>query len=89
MIALPDGQTTFKLFEQKNETSHEFYVRMPAGFLAASYRTIHESAFLPGFGSPPAIPDPGPGQEGRSATYPAGLGGDKYFGNASKSFRWN
>ena len=86
MIGAPGGPT-LKLFEGKAQQSHELHLRVPDGFLAASYWTIHESAFkdttLP-YDSPPAIPDPGREQEGRSAKYPSGS-----FGNMPKSFRWD
>lgn len=86
MLGVGDGSTSprLKLFEANNRTSHEFHVRMPAGFIAASYWTIHESAFQGGFSSPPAIPAPGPGQQGRSANYPFAS-----FGNMAKSFDWS
>lgn len=86
MIGAPGGPT-FKLFEGKAQQSHELHLRMKPGFLAASYWTIHESAFKnlnEPFDSPPTVPDPGREQEGRSASYP-----NKSFGNIAKSFRWD
>lgn len=88
MIGIPDGHTTLKLFEGKTQQSHELHLRMPVGFVAASYWTIHESAFHKdhrgSFSSPPAVPDPGVLQDGRSDNYPFGS-----FGNMAKSFRWD
>lgn len=87
MIGVPDGTTTFGLYEGDNQTSYYCDFRMPAGFLAASYWTLHESAFRadnrPGFTSPPVIPDPGNAQDGRADTYTGG-----WFGNIAKSFTW-
>ncbi len=87
MIGVPGGATTLKLFEGKSQQSHELHLRMPSGFVAASYWTIHESAFQDlsqPFDSPPTIPAPGREQDGRSASYPFGA-----FGNMAKSFRWD
>jgi hypothetical protein len=89
IIGVPDGATTFKLFEKKNQgTPHELHIRVPQGFLAASYFTIHESAFhrdhRGSFSSNPTVPDPGVDQEGRADHYPFGS-----FGNMAKSFRWS
>jgi hypothetical protein len=87
MMGIPNGSTTLKLFEQPNQRPHELHLRMPAGHYAASYWTLHESAFHPdnvkNFSSAPAVPDPGAAQGGRSAKYPFGS-----FGNMAKSFRW-
>lgn len=86
MIGAPGGPT-LKLFEGKAQQSHELHLRMPPGFVAASYWTIHESAFEDlnePFDSSPTLPDPGREQEGRSADYPHGS-----FGNMAKSFRWD
>jgi hypothetical protein len=87
MMGIPNGSTTLKLFEQPNQRPHELHLRMPAGHYAASYWTLHESAFHPDnvktFSSAPAVPDPGAAQGGRSAKYPFGS-----FGNMAKSFRW-
>ncbi len=52
------------------QTGRRCDFRLPAEFLAASYWTLHESAFHP---------DP-PRQEGRAAGYPG------WFGNIAKSF---
>lgn len=85
MMGIPNGSRTLKLFEQTNQRSHELHLRMPTGHHAASYSTIHESAFGPyGFTSPPVVPDPGQAQGGRSAKYPF-----RSFGNMAKSFRWD
>ena len=86
MIGAPGGPA-LKLFEGKAQQSHELHLRMKPGFLAASYWTIHESAFKDldkPFDSPPTVPDPGREQEGRAASYP-----NKSFGNIAKSFRWD
>jgi hypothetical protein len=87
MMGIPNGSTTLKLFEQENQRSHELHLRMPGGHYAASYWTLHESAFqsdkVKTFSSAPAVPDPGAAQGGRSAKYPFGS-----FGNMAKSFRW-
>lgn len=86
IIGMPDG-TRFKLFEQKNQKGHELHVAVPDGFLAASYWTLHESAFHKdhrgSFTGKPAVPAPGVRQEGRGDDYPWGS-----FGNMAKSFSW-
>ena len=62
-------------------------VRLLAGFIVASYWTLHESAFTANvrgnFTSPPTVPDPGVEQDGRANAYPYGS-----FGNMAKSFQW-
>lgn len=93
MIGVHDGRTRFKLFEGKAQKSHELHLLMPAGYVAASYWTIHESAFderyRDSFSSPPTIPDPGVLQDGRSDNYPDFPGAGKSFGNIAKSFGWD
>ncbi len=90
MFGVGDGvhSPTLKLFEGNDGHNHQFHVRMPAGFVVASYWTLHESAFKPDFVSPPAIPAPGPAQEGRAEDYPKN-GDAPYFGNVIKSFEWS
>lgn len=87
MIGAPAG-STFKLFEDTIQRSHELHMKMPSTHVASSYWTLHESAFhkdnRPSYTSPPVVPDPGVFQEGRSDSYPFGS-----FGNMAKSFRWD
>lgn len=86
MIGAPGG-STFKLFEDTAQKSHELHMRVPSTYLAASYWTLHESAFhkdnRESYSSPPVVPEPGVYQQGRSENYPFGS-----FGNMAKSFRW-
>lgn len=87
MIGVPDGTTTFRLWERDNQSSHLCEFRMPGGWLVASYETLHESAFRSPdrdtFSSPPDVPEPGVLQSGRADSYPFGS-----FGNMAKSFDW-
>lgn len=91
MVGVGDGVSSPRLilYEGDDRTSHQFHVRMPPGHVVASYWTLHESAFLPDFGSPPVVPAPGPDQEGRAANYPRHWpSGQRFFGDVVKSFEW-
>jgi hypothetical protein len=78
MIGAPGG-STFKLFEDTAQKSHELLMRMPSSHLAAPYWTLHESAFhkdnRDSYTSPSVVPEPGVFQHGRSDNYPFGLFG--------------
>lgn len=86
MIGAPLDPPTLSLYERDNQTSHRCDFRLPARYLAASYWTLHESAFGPNrasYSSTPTVPDPGVNQAGVDK-YPYGS-----FGDMAKSFLWH
>lgn len=86
MIGPPDGPT-LELFAEEGHDGDLMELQMPPGNLAASYWTIHESAFHPdhrdGFQSPPVVPLPGVEQEDRADGYDHNSMGERI-----SSFRW-
>jgi hypothetical protein len=86
MIGVPDATTTLVFYEGTNDKNFQLHLRMPEGHYAASYYTIHQSAFEPsmnrGFTSEPKVPDPGINQE--APWFPNG----RSFGNVLKSYQW-
>ncbi len=88
MVGLP-GSGTLQLFEDNEQRSYKFEVRMPNGHVAASMWTLHERAFEPGFTSEPVVTEPAPRAQPDISKFPKHWpSGKTYFGNITKSTRW-